>query len=129
MCVPCRRTSYFYNLCRIKTYAFVGRILHLIPIRSLRLAPCDNLGDVFAMFYAMSEQHVCLLHNAGQKLAICFTPCLIVACPFFLSLDHWFDVWLGLGKRTPQQKALFDNGGAFRFFCLFLLVFAHFSGL
>ena len=84
MCGPCHRTCYFLDLSRIKTYALVGRILHFIPIRFLRLV---TTSVTFLQCSTRCQNSTCVCFTKpGQKLAICFTPCLIVACLFF---SHW----------------------------------------
>ena len=71
---------------RIKTCALGGRILHLIPIRSVRHV---TTLVTFWKFYVMLEQHVCLLHNAWSEasdlfhtVSLCglsrFRPCFLV---------------------------------------------------
>ena len=64
-------------LCRIQTCALVGGTLRSIPLRCLRhvttlMTPCK--------FDAMPERHIRLSTTSGQKLAVCFAPCLCVVC-------------------------------------------------
>ena len=69
MCGSCRRTWYLCLWCRIETYARVGRILRLIPIRSSHLV---TTLVMLCKFHVMSEQHACLPPNASSEVSVLF---------------------------------------------------------
>ena len=100
-------------LCQIKTYALVGCTFRSIPLRCLRRAatlktPCR--------YYAIQNEHICLLHNVCTEASSVFRTVSLCGLSLWsvsvsvsvLPLNRWFVMF---GSVNAGTIAL---GGSFR---------------
>ena len=102
------------DLCRIKTYAFVGRIASFFDFNSL-FAPCDNLGDILHVLRLVRTTRV----SVPQRLVRSWrfvSHRVSLWCVFFSSLfSRWIiDMLFGsVDAHTPLRSLMTNLSPAF----------------
>ena len=108
-------------MCRINRYALVGHTLRSIALRCLRLVTTLMTS---CRYYAMSERHICLLHNLWSEASDLF--CTVSLCGLSLSLFLFSQLcdgrlFLAQSLQTLLLSCMpclvFDNGGTRRTQC------------